>query len=71
MRLAANQGYIPAQVNLGLCYGNGVGVMQDLQEAARYYWLASNQGHSGVSSWRSYTSKRCPTVVVGGIESHR
>ena len=43
-RLAANQGHVGAQFNLGVTYG-GHGVTQDYVEAAKWYRLAANQGH--------------------------
>jgi hypothetical protein len=43
-RLAADQGYAPAQVEIGLAYAFGHGVPQDPAEAARWYQLAANQG---------------------------
>jgi len=43
-RLAADEGFAPAQSNLGLLYENGAGVDQSYQEAVRFYRLASDQG---------------------------
>ena len=43
-RIAADQGYAPAQCNLGVCYENGRGVPQDYKEAVRLYRLAADQG---------------------------
>ena len=36
LKIAAEQGYVDAQYNLGVCYYNGDGVRQDDKEA--YYW---------------------------------
>jgi TPR repeat protein len=33
-----------AQYNLGTCYANGTGVVQDSGESARWYRLAADQG---------------------------
>ncbi len=33
--ISADAGHINAQVNLGTCYANGIGVAQDYKEAAR------------------------------------
>ena len=43
-RLAAEQGYAKAQVNLGARYHEGVGVAKDASEAARWWRLAAQQG---------------------------
>ena len=44
-RLAAAQGYAPAQSNLGLAYEKGQGVRRDYPEAVRWYRLAAAQGY--------------------------
>ena len=41
---AANQGYAPAQYNLGVCYENGRGVVQSYEKAAFWFKKAANQG---------------------------
>ena len=43
-RLAAEQGYAKAQVNLGSMYGEGNGVPQDNAAALKWYCLAAEQG---------------------------
>ena len=45
-RKAADQGYAPAQVNLGALYAEGHGVSQDFQEALAWYQKAANQGYA-------------------------
>jgi len=46
-RLAADQGYAEAQVNLGMMYYNGgQGVPRDYAEAARWFDLAADQGNA-------------------------
>lgn len=45
-RKAAEQGYVNAQYNLGICYANGEGVPQDYVEAAKWYRKAANQGNA-------------------------
>ena len=47
LRPLAEQGYAPAQYNLGLMYGNGWGVPQDYQRALKWYKLSAEQGHVG------------------------
>ena len=43
-RKSAEQGYAPAQWNLGLCYKYGNGVEKDLKQAAEWYRKAAEQG---------------------------
>jgi len=45
-RKAAEQGYAPAQVNLGLRYQDGRGVSQDYREALVWYRKAAEQGYA-------------------------
>jgi TPR repeat protein len=45
-RLAAEQGYATAQVNLGCVFDIGQGVAQDTAEAIRWYRLAIEQGNA-------------------------
>jgi TPR repeat protein len=44
-RLAADQGYAPAQKNMGVLHMKGVGVPQDHAEALRWFRLAADQGY--------------------------
>ena len=44
--LAAEQGHIKAQYNLGVCYENGDGVEKSYIEAAKWYKLAAEKGHA-------------------------
>jgi hypothetical protein len=43
-RLAAEQGFTAAQVNLGWMYGNGRGISQDFVQAHLWFSLAEAQG---------------------------
>ena len=43
-KLAANQGHVRAQTNLGLMYDKGYGVDQNYFEAEKWYLLAASQG---------------------------
>ncbi len=45
-RKAADQGYAPAQFNLGWMYDRGEGVPQDYAEAVKWYRKAADQGLS-------------------------
>jgi len=44
-RLAAEQGHLKAQSNLGVMYDNGRGIVQDYKEAVKWYRLAAEQGY--------------------------
>ncbi len=44
-RPLAEQGNASAQLNLGLMYANGHGVLQDSAEAVKWYSLAAEQGN--------------------------
>ena len=44
--VAAEQGDVVSQFNLGLMYDTGEGVTQDYQEAVRWYRLAAEQGYA-------------------------
>jgi hypothetical protein len=45
-RKAAEQGYINAQMDLGDCYNDGLGVTQNDAKAAKWYRKAAEQGSS-------------------------
>jgi TPR repeat protein len=45
--MAAEQGHLRAQYNLGVMYKNGHGVEQSYEKAAEYYTMAVEQGHAG------------------------
>ena len=59
-RADAEQGDATAQYNLGVCYGDGVGVTQDYSQAAHWFRQAAEQGHAfaqhslGNSYFRGY-----------------
>ena len=42
---AAEQGYAPSQVNLGMMYDHGDGVARDYQQARHWYQKAADQGN--------------------------
>jgi TPR repeat protein len=43
---AAEQGLAEAQYNLGVCYDNGLGVIQNHAEAVTWYRKAAKQGYA-------------------------
>jgi TPR repeat protein len=46
MKIPAQQGYAPAQFNLGVMYFKGLGIPQDYAEAFRWYKMAAQQGYA-------------------------
>jgi len=68
-RKAADEGFAPAQSNLGVMYEHGQGVAQDYAEAAKWYRKAADQDYvlgqsnlglmySGAKAWRRTTLRR-------------
>ena len=49
-RMAADQDHNAAQFNLGVCYRNGIGVLEDEVEARRWFQLAANGGNTDAIS---------------------
>jgi S1-C subfamily serine protease len=49
-RKAAEQGFAPAQVDLGAMYHNGDGVLKDSAEAVKWFRKAADQGDSSAQS---------------------
>ncbi|MCL4456380.1 MAG: sel1 repeat family protein [Nitrospirae bacterium] len=45
-RLAAEQGHLDAQINLGYMYHNGMGMLKDYKEAIKWYKLAAEKGNA-------------------------
>ena len=45
MRIVANTGNKSAQYHMAAIYGNGDGVLMDLEEAVKWCRLAAEQGH--------------------------
>ena len=50
IRRLAEKGDARAQLELGLMYANGEGVLKDDAEAVRWYRLAAEQGHAGAQN---------------------
>lgn len=46
LHIAAEDGNVSAQADLGLCYSNGRGVSGDMTEAVKWYRRAAGQGHA-------------------------
>ncbi|HEX22065.1 MAG TPA: sel1 repeat family protein, partial [Chromatiales bacterium] len=53
-RLAAEQGHVEAQMNLGLMYGKGQGVEQDDVRAYAWLTVATTQGNEVADSSREF-----------------
>lgn len=43
-RMAAEQGFAPAQRNLGCMYHDGEGVPADIEESVKWFLMAAEQG---------------------------
>jgi TPR repeat protein len=48
-RLAADQGDVIAQCNMGLCYHRGDGVEKDERKSVKWYRLAAKQTDTGAT----------------------
>ena len=62
-RRAAEQGFAPAQENLGLCYERGQGVQKDYAEAVKWYRKAAEQGNAAAQN--NYAN--CLYAGKGGV----
>ncbi|MBL8660682.1 MAG: sel1 repeat family protein [Rhodospirillales bacterium] len=56
-RMAAEQGYANAQVNLGASYFAGSGLPKDYVQAYMWFNLASSQGFEGASERREIVAQ--------------
>jgi hypothetical protein len=63
-RLAANQGVVDAQLNLGVMYGNGYGVIQDYTRALMWWTIAASQGHETARKNRDIVEKKMSPANV-------
>jgi len=66
-RTAAEQGYAPAQHNLGYAYLNGQGIPQDYVEAYKWFTLAAADGNERSVRYRDKTkSHMTPEQIAEG-----
>ena len=56
-RKAAEQGFAPAQSNLGYLYANGYGVEKDIVQAVYWYRKAAEQGDTRAKAALDYLSR--------------
>ena len=56
-RLLAEQGHAQAQVNLGIIYSQGRGVLKDSVQAYRWYTLAAGQGGELAGKFKDHLEK--------------
>jgi TPR repeat protein len=54
---SAKQGHAPAQINLGVMYANGQGVLQDYVMAHMYWNIAAVSGHKSAIKNRGIVEK--------------
>ena len=63
--MAAEQGFAPAQSNLGVMYLNGQGVSQDYVLAHMWFNLAASGGYTDAQKWRdSIAAKMTPSQIA-------
>jgi TPR repeat protein len=68
-RLAAEQGYGPAQGKLGIMYDNGMGVPQDYVQAYAWYNLAIANGEARGKQFKDALAKKMtPEQIARGQE---
>ncbi|MBQ76811.1 MAG: hypothetical protein CMQ20_17535 [Gammaproteobacteria bacterium] len=70
-RLAADQGYAPAQHNLGVMYRRGDGVPENDAEAVRWYRLAAEQGLANAQHNLGYMYANGDGVPEDDVEAVR
>ena len=70
-RLAADQGHVSAQYNLGVRYANGEGVPQDAAEAVRWYRLAADQGFARAQVNLGFMHDNGRGVPQDYVQAHR
>jgi TPR repeat protein len=63
-RLAAEQGYLIAQYNLGVMYYNGQGVVQDYIIAHMWFCIAAANGYENAVESRDLTAKKMSSEDV-------
>jgi TPR repeat protein len=69
--LAAQQGYAPAQSNLGWMYDKGDGVVEDDAEAVHWYELAADQGNAQAQYNLGWMYDNGAGVPVDDVEAVR
>lgn len=67
--LAATQGHVVAQCQLGICYDNGYGVTKNVTEAVKWYRLAAERGNSDAQNSLGLCYKNGSGVEVNLAES--
>jgi len=70
-RLAAVQGFVDAQFNLGAMYTEGQGIPQDYGEAAKWYRLAAAQGDATAQYNLGYMNYKGQGVLQNSIEAYK
>jgi len=69
-RLAAEQGKASAQVNLGVSYAKGRGVLQDYAQAREWYLKAAEQGHALAQAKLGVVYERGQGVPQDYVQAH-
>ena len=70
-RLAAEQGYAPAEASFGVMYAQGRGVPQDYAEAVKWYRLAVEQRHSYAQLNLGHMCAKGQGVLQDSVEAYK
>jgi TPR repeat protein len=70
LRPLAEQGKASAQLNLGVMYAYGEGVIEDDKEAVKWYRLAAEQGDANAQSNLGLKSRKGQGVIQDNVYAH-
>ena len=68
-RLAAEQGYMDAQNNIGFMYAYGKGVLQDSVMVHMWLNIAAANGHKTASKWRDRAAAKMTSADISKAQS--
>ena len=67
-RLAAAQGFTPAQLNIGVAYGRGQGVARDLVRAHMWLSIAAASGSANAIKSRDIVAQNMSSQQIAAAE---
>ena len=67
-RLAGEQGYTRAQFNLGVMYGNGIGVKKDNVFALMWWFIAASSGYKDAVKYREMVAKMMTPADISAAQ---
>jgi TPR repeat protein len=70
-RMAADKGHAAAQFELGQMYAQGLGVIQQFEEAAQWYLLAAKQGHAQAAFHLGFLHSHGQGVEQGYVKAYQ